>query len=232
MPVKLDVQKQSVPAIVDLYILDLNPINIAEIYYFYPMLSETGGDIVYQGNTYVPWPIEMTGFEKRGTGSEPRPKATISNIGGQISALVKSYNDLIGATLTRRRTLATYVENDLADYYDEIYFIEQKTLENSVTIEFEMVTAMDFVDKQLPGRVAVANACPWLYGPTAVALGKQSQGCSWPGTDNTKWFDSLGNAVTIKANDVCGKRLSDCKLRFGNTAELDYGGFPSLGRNG
>lgn len=232
MPIKLDVQKQTVPAIVDLYILDLNPIGIGEVYYFYPMLSIDGGDIVYQGNTYVPWPIEMIGFEKRGTGSEPRPKASISNIGGSISQLVKSYDDLIGATLTRRRTLATYISNDLADYYDEIYFIEQKTLENSTIIEFEMVTAMDFVDKQLPGRVAVANACPWLYGPLAVALGKQSQGCSWPGTNPAKWFDSLGNAVGTQGQDVCGKKLSDCKLRFGATAELDYGGFPSLGRNG
>ncbi len=31
------------------------------------------------------------------------------------------------------------------------------------------------------------------------------------------------------ADDVCGKRLTSCKARFGNTAELPFGGFPGLG---
>lgn len=31
------------------------------------------------------------------------------------------------------------------------------------------------------------------------------------------------------ADDVCGKRLSSCKARFGSNAELPFGGFPGLG---
>jgi phage-related protein len=30
-------------------------------------------------------------------------------------------------------------------------------------------------------------------------------------------------------DDVCGKRLSSCKARFGENAELPFGSFPSLG---
>ena len=30
-------------------------------------------------------------------------------------------------------------------------------------------------------------------------------------------------------DDVCGKRLSSCKIRFGNTADLPFGSFPGVG---
>jgi len=29
--------------------------------------------------------------------------------------------------------------------------------------------------------------------------------------------------------DVCGKRLSSCQARFGQHAELSFGGFPAAG---
>jgi hypothetical protein len=38
---------------------------------------------------------------------------------------------------------------------------------------------------------------------------------------NTDTFDPL--------DDVCGKRLNSCKVRFGENAELPYGSFPGIG---
>lgn len=225
MSLETDVKKQSVPALVDLYILDLNSINVAEIYYFYPGTDVDNQPVQYLAHSYLPWPVEMTGFEKRGTGSEARPKGRISNIGGSVSALVEQYDDLVGAKLTRRRTLKTYVDANDPNYFDEIWIIEQKTSESALAIEFDLVTAMDFIDKKLPGRIAIANACPWRYASTA-----NGSGCSWPRTNPSKYFDRNGNAVSTLAQDDCGKRLSDCKLRFGAGNPLDFGGFPSLGR--
>jgi lambda family phage minor tail protein L len=223
----VDIQKQATPALVDLYILDLNSINVASVLYFYPGTDADSTPVEYLGNTYQPWPVSMSGFEKRGTGSESRPKASISNINGEITQQLQLYDDLIGAQLKRRRTLQSYVIANVAEYAEEIYFIEQKTVENSLVVEFELSSALDFIDKRLPGRIAVANACPWRYKSTA-----NGSGCSWPGTNPAKWFDRQGNAVLTAGEDQCGKRLSDCKLRFGANAELDFGGFPSLGRNG
>jgi len=85
---------------------------------------------------------------------------------------------------------------------------------------------MDFVDKRLPGRTAVANACPWQYATTA-----NGSGCSWPRTDPNKYYNQSGVQVFNQQQDVCGKRLADCKLRFGDDQPLDFGGFPSLGRS-
>lgn len=227
MSLEADLKKQAVAALVDLYILDLNPIGVAQTYYFYPGVDADSTPIEYLGQTYSPWPIVMSGFVRKGDGSESRPKASIGNVGGAISQELRLYDDLVGATVTRRRTVKTYIDSNTAEYVDEKYFIEQKTAENSTVVEFEMASPLDFIDKQLPGRIAVANACPWRYRSTA-----NGSGCSWPGTNPAKWYDREGNPVGSSGLDDCGKRLSDCKLRFGANAELDYGGFPSLGRSG
>lgn len=227
MSLTIDAKKQVLQALIDLYILDLNPIGVGSTLYFYPGADADSQPVLYLGQTYSPWPVEMTGFEKRGTGAEQRPKAAIANIGGSVTQQLRLYDDLVGATMTRRRTLQTYLDANVAEYVDEIYFIEQKTAETSLVVEFELATAMDFIDKRLPGRIAVANACPWRYKTTA-----NGSGCSWPGTNPAKWFDRQGNPVVSEALDDCGKRLSDCKKRFGEHEQLDFGGFPSLGRNG
>lgn len=226
MSLEVDIKKQAAAALVDLYILDLNPIGVAQSYFFYPGTDENSEPINYLSQVYSPWPIVMSGFARKGDGSENRPKAIVGNIGGAISQELRLYDDLVGATVTRRRTLKTYIDSDIAEFVDEMYFIEQKTSENSQQIEFDMASPLDFIDKQLPGRVAVANACPWRYKSTA-----NGSGCSWPGTNPTLWFDREGGPVLSAGLDDCGKRLSDCKLRFGENNELDYGGFPSLGRS-
>jgi phage-related protein len=39
-----------------------------------------------------------------------------------------------------------------------------------------------------------------------------------------------GSLITVDpAKDICGKRLTSCKARFGANAELPFGSFPSLG---
>lgn len=220
-----DLKKQSAPSVVDLYILDLNAIGIAEVFYFYPGTNPDSSAVEYLRQSYAPWPIVMSGFIRTGSGSSNRPRASISNYQGAITQQLALYDDLVGASVTRRRVFSTYLVNNIAQYSDEIYFIEQKTLENFEVVEFELANPMDFIDKKLPGRTALANACPWRYRQTA-----NGSGCGWPGTDPAKWFNAAGDPVGNSSSDVCGKRLSDCKLRFGATQPLDFGGFPSLGR--
>jgi|688.fasta_scaffold41791_8 lambda family phage minor tail protein L len=227
MTLAIETRKQAPTGKVDLYILDLNPIGVSQIYFFYPGTGADNLPLNYLGQTYNPWPVVMSGFVRKGDGSENRPKASISNINGAITGEVDLYDDLVGATLTRRRTHKSFIDADISEFYDESYEIEQKTAENSTFINFDLSSPLDYIDKQLPGRLAIANACPWRYKSTA-----NGSGCSWPGIDSNKWFDRNGDPVMSSTLDECGKRLSDCKLRFGANNELDYGGFPSLGRNG
>lgn len=215
---------------IDLFMLNLTPIGSPVVFYFHDGVK-VGGTILFQGQEYTPWPIVVEGFEKRGSGAENRPKVSISNYQGAITQQVLALDDLVNAEVRRIRTLSQYLTPpdagvpDSTKFSEEMYFIEQKTYEDSLVVEFELSTAMDFLDKELPGRIAVANACPWQYKSTS-----NGSGCSWPGTNPAKWYDRQGTPVLDQSSDVCGKRLSDCKLRFGENEPLDFGGFPSLGR--
>ena len=44
------------------------------------------------------------------------------------------------------------------------------------------------------------------------------------------YFDKDDNVVNTLAADVCGKRLSSCKKRFGENGVLPFGSFPTAGK--
>jgi len=228
MSINADVHKLEPGALIDLYVLNLNPIGVPEVHYFYPGVGDSNQQVKFQGQLYTPWPVKIEGLEKRGTGSEKRPKLTISNYMAVFTAYIELNNDLVGAAFERRRTLAKYLDTEVADittYSKELFFVEQKTFEDPMYMEFELASAMDFVSKRLPSRIAISNSCPWQYSST-----DNGSGCGWPATDNSRWFDKAGAQVFTAQEDTCGKRLTDCKIRFGVTAPLDFGGFPALGR--
>jgi len=84
-------------------------------------------------------------------------------------------------------------------------------------VSFELAATFDVAGVKLPRRQIIQNICPWTY---------KGEGCGYTGTD---YYDIDDNEVENVANDVCGHRLSSCKLRFGENAEIPYGGFPSAG---
>lgn len=237
MAINNDVRKLNPGNLIDLYEIDLTTTGTsftgASVLYLCPYNDNNGADLYFQGKTYAAFPIVFSGFERKGTGAETRPKATVSNYSGILSQYLQSAGDMVGAKITRKRTLAQYLNTaslDETTYAKEVYYIEQKTAETATMIEFDLSSALDLLDKRLPGRVAIANSCMWRYGPEAASVGDFSTGCGWPGNNPSKWFDRNGASVGSQSQDVCGKHLSDCKKRFGDTSPLDYGGFPSLGK--
>ena len=74
------------------------------------------GEVVWAGNSYLRFPIECSGFEFGSTGTLPRPKISISNIFGTMTAIMQDVNqtstgnDLNGAKFTRIRTLARFLD--------------------------------------------------------------------------------------------------------------------------
>lgn len=197
----------------------------------------SNGELVWNSNSYQRFPIEVEGFEYTGTGSLPRPKIKVSNILGTVTTILAtvnsttSGNDLTGATLTRIRTMARYIDganftggtnpygtpDPSAEFPREIYKVARKSAENRQIVEFELAAAFDLVGVRAPKRQCIANICQWVY---------RSAECSYAGTN---YFDANDAAVASAASDVCGKRLTSCKLRFGATAELPYGSFPGIG---
>jgi lambda family phage minor tail protein L len=183
------------------------------------------GPIVWQGNSYTAWPITAAGFERTGDASQPSPTVTVANVDGSISALCIFLGDLVGAKVTRRRTLAQYLDGQPgADPTQEMpperWYVEQKTSEDNLQVEFTLSSVLDFSGRQLPSRQVVATLCQWDYKGTE---------CGWTGVT---FYDKDNNPVGDPSQDRCGKRLSSCKVRYGATNALPFGGFPSAGISG
>lgn len=259
MSAKQDIQKLSAGTIIILYELDARAVtgDNSQIYYFHNGLNELGNDVVFGGIEYVRYPIEASGFEKRGDGRLPRPKISVSNAFGVIGQLSNLNNDLYGAKLTRTRTFLKYLDsvnfknntnlldalnntinsssgapilvpssgpfvNPYADpnqkIDEEIYFVDRKSSENKILVEFELRAIHDLTNVKLPRRQVIQNICLWEY---------RSANCGYG--NGPAVADENDNPTNDLAKDKCGKRLSSCRLRFPNELPLPYGGFPGAG---
>ena len=215
-----DLQAIAPSAVIELFQLELNAAQhgVNETYYFHAGVSaDDAADIVWDGQSYLAFPIEATEFEYTGTGSLPRPKLRISNINGTITGIILTLpNGLEGAKVTRIRTLARYIDgvnfpggtnplgtpDPTAEFPREIYYIDRKASENRDLIEFELAAAFDLVGVRAPKRQCVSNVCQWIYrGPE----------CGYAGN---AYFNFNDDPVATLGQDVCGKRLRSCELRF------------------
>lgn len=220
-----EIQKLEHHAIIELYELDATSIGAPSVLFFHAGTNSASSSIQWRGQIYTPFPIEITGFESSGAGRDARPKMRVANVTGVITALTSAYADLVGAKLTRVRTLAKFIDgatdaDPTAEFPRDLFFIERKTLENNVIVEFELVSGIDLEGKRLPSRLVFANICPWIY---------RGVDCGYSGAAIAAIDDRLLTAEEIANNpelDVCGKRLTSCKIRFGSTSPLPYGGFP------
>ena len=196
--------------------------------------EQVSGDIVWNGNTYSRMPIEADGFEYKSTGSLPRPTLTVANLDNTVSTLLLLVNattignDLCGAEVRRIRTLKKFIDavnfsggNSNADPYatmpEERYFVDRKVSENRSQVSFELASKFDLAGVMIPKRQCIANVCQWEY---------RSEECSYAGSNFFKIDDSPAGSL---AEDVCGKRLSSCKKRFGEHGDLPFGSFPGVG---
>lgn len=227
-----ELNKLAPSAVIELFELDgtAASIGVDQVYRFHAGVNEQiSGNIVWNGNTYQRYPVEATGFTYEGGGQLPRPTISISNVLSLGTTLVLEYNDLVGATVTRIRTLKKYLDavnftsetnvtaDPFAEFPREIFIVDRKVAENRAVVSFELSATFDVAGVKLPRRQIIQNICPWTY---------KGEGCGYTGTN---YFDIDDNSVADVANDVCGHRLSSCKLRFGENAEIPYGGFPSAG---
>jgi len=179
--------------------------------------ADVTGNIVWNGNTYFRLPIQAEGFDYTNTGTLPRPTLTINNLDSVMTALLllvnttTAGNDLGGAQVKRIRTLKKYLDGEAAaDPYahfpEEIWFVDRKASESRNVVSFELASKFDLAGVMLPKRQLIANICQWRY---------RSAECGYTGT---RYFDKNDNSVASFADDVCGKRLDSCSLRFGQVS--------------
>ena len=124
-------------------------------------------------------PIQAEGFAFR-KGQLPRPTLRVSNALGTITAILLNVNstttgnDLTGATVTRIRTLARYLDSinfpgntnplgtpdPTAEFPQEIYKIDRKSAENRNIVEFELAAVFDLAGIRAPKRQCTRTEFP------------------------------------------------------------------------
>jgi len=170
MTLEADVQQGWHDGIVELFDLDLSPItgDTLDQFYFTSQLKPDSSKIVWQGRTYEPLPILATGYEKNTTGQVAQPSLTVANIMGTFTQVISSLDDLVGAKVTRRRTLGKYLDGEPGadpsqEFPLDIFYIERKTSEDALTITWQLGSVLDLEGLQLPHRVITQNYCQWRY---------------------------------------------------------------------
>ena len=169
-----DLQPINPSAIIELFTLKLdNTLHGASTVYRFHAGSNmnANGRIVWAGNEYLRFPIQISGFAFQ-NGQIPRPKLVVSNALGTISAILLTVNetttgnDLTGATVTRIRTLAKFLDavnfsgntnpygtpDPTAEFPQEIYSIDRKATETREIVEFELASVLDLVSITCPKR--------------------------------------------------------------------------------
>ena len=220
MTLEADVQQGWHDAIVEMFDLDLTPItgDVDDKFYFANQLKPDNSKIQWKGNVYEPLPILSTGYEKSTTGQIAQPSLTVANIMGTFTQVIDALDDLVGAKVTRRRTLGKYLDGEIGadpsqEFPIDIFYIERKTAENALSITWQLGNVLDLEGLKLPRRVITQNYCQWRY---------RSSECGYTGGPVAKSNDLPTNNAS---EDVCGKRVASCRLRFVNQS-LPFGGFP------
>lgn len=104
-----EIQKLEPSAIIELFELDATAFG-GDLLRFHAGTNGVRQNLVWQGNTYTAFPVQASGFDMSGNGQLPRPKLQVANVTGAITLLVLTYDDLLGAKVTRKRTMAKYLD--------------------------------------------------------------------------------------------------------------------------
>lgn len=189
--------------------------------------------VSFGGTVYQPLPIAAQDWEWSGQGAIPQPKLSVSNVGGVVAGLVIAFDDLIGAKVTRIRTFARYLDgqpqqNSSIMFEPDIFYINRKSLHDKTQIQFELATAFDEMARTIPARKILRNICGHTYRQY-VNGGFILGTCPYAGSAMFQADDTPTNDAT---KDVCSLHLHGCVVRFGETANLPFDGFPGAGDTG
>lgn len=186
------------------------------IFRFHNNVSLSDSNLIWQGKNYQAIPIKAENFEMNSRGTLPIPKLSITVNEEGISTLallkakIKALGDIVGAKVTRKRTLLKFLdaENTFDDiditpnidpdsnahFPNDIFYIERKSQENKTIIEYELASLLDVENVQLPNRPVLNSRCPFQYRGEGCLYEYENLGANPPlsrrvnevhGTDST-----------------------------------------------
>jgi lambda family phage minor tail protein L len=228
MGISVDIQRLQVDARVNLYAIVHDAIGIRR---FTPSIKNNRPFLHYQGYEYQAIPIELTGTSRS---TQPqKPTLKISNTTAAFSAPLWKYDNLLGAVLLWTVTFEKYLDGEPdADpnqhFPTERFTLERKSSQRPGTVEWELAAALDLDGVKIPRRKVQKDICDHYYRIWNIQSRQfdySKTTCPYKGA---AYYDLDGNRTAYPMDDNCGKKLSDCALRFGDTTILPYAAFPGI----
>ena len=199
-------------------------------------IATSGGDesklkaksVWFDGEEYGAFPFKIEGLETSSDGQTAQPTLQVANLDGVVTALCLHFDDMAQAKVTIIDTLVHYLDSrnfpggnptaDASQCFKQVFFIDSKTTEDNERVEFKLSSPMDLQGLVIPTR-QISAICTWACRNQY----RTGNGCSYNGP---RMFDLKGNPVTDPSQDKCSGLFADCKNRFGDGEQLDFGGFP------
>lgn len=161
--------------LIELWSVDGTAIGMATPYFFCNSSSTNFQPVVFNGVTYTPFPIRIDKMDTDGKSSLPRPQLTVSNINGFVSNLLLQNAQLVGATITRTRVHARFLDaanfpagqplpnwvtpDPSASYSPEPFIVNRKITENPSVVSWELASPLEAQNAVLPKNQIIANLC-------------------------------------------------------------------------
>ena len=218
-------------AIIEMFEIDLQHL---ELGVFRFSSTNTGdGVVMFDGFEYPPAPIAADGFAWDGVGTMPRPRLNVVAKDLYFLNLVVDADDLVGSPVRRIKTFRKYLDDGTVpgtgvSFPIDEFVIEKKSSQTRHALVFELSMMLDQQGTQVPRLMVLRDTCVHRF---RYWIGNRYQykqvSCPYTGTS---MFKSNGEVTLDPSEDACGKRISDCKLRFGDDAVLPRMAFPGVGR--
>ena len=233
------VQALSLDNCIELYDIDASPLGGPVFYCISSSLAD--GPATWQGHTYVPVPIEGSGWSTTGKGALPTPHLKVANVALAFSAAAIAYDDLRGCRVTRHRTWLQFLDGQPgadpdAELPPDVFRIERKAAQNKMYVEWELAAQIDQQGAMIPQRVVLQDACTFIYrrydvGTSSFIYDAGVNQCPFTGdTNGNQLYDQNGNTTTDPTLDRCSKRITTgCNLRF-PSQPLPTRAFPGVNR--
>lgn len=223
--------KLSQDALVEMFELDLQKIGYG-IFRF--SSTNTGeGNVMFNGFEYPAIPIKASGFAWDGKGTLPRPSLELAAKDLHFLNLVFDADDLVGSPVSRIKTFRKFLDDGSqpgtgTSFPPDKYVIEKKSSQSRHSLSFELSTELDQQGTKLPKLMILRDTCVHTYRYFADGQFQYKKvACPYVGNN---FFLKNGEATTEPSKDACGKRITDCKLRFGENAVLPRMAFPGVAR--
>ncbi len=188
------------------------------------------GSVTYGGQTYAPLPIAIEGAGYGSSGAARRPSLRVSLLDYGAAPM-----EWQGATVTRVRTLARYLDGASEADPDrhwpaESWVVDRVAGRGRDELVWQLSSPLDLELAMIPRRQVLRDVCPWQYRRRVGGAWENppaDDGCPYRGSS---YWNAEDEPVTAPADDRCSRRLSGCRLRFGASGDLPFGGFAGVSR--